>query len=80
MKSDVFFVISSAGFVVLSVLLAIAIFYAIRAFRTWGRILDKLEGNVESMGDTAKDMLEDVRDSNIFRFIAGRRKRNKKSE
>jgi hypothetical protein len=50
--------------------------YAIRAFRTWGRILAKLENNIGTMGDTAKDMLEDVRDSSVFRFLLGKRSKN----
>lgn len=78
MKSEIFFFISSIGFVVLTVLLSILIVYVIRTIHTWKRILDKLEDNIGDMGDTAKDMLEDVRDSTWFRFFAGKRKRSKK--
>ena len=77
-QSEIFFFISSVGFVVLFILLAFAFIYAIRAFRTWGRILDKLEENIGTMSDTAKNMLEDVHDSNVFRFLAGRRKKGTK--
>jgi hypothetical protein len=75
--ADLFFFISSVGFVVLFVLLAILILYATRALRTWGRILDKLEENLGTMGDTAQEMLEDVRESTVFRLLVGKRKSKK---
>ncbi len=75
MQSEVFFFISSIGFIVLFTLLAVLLFYAVRSLRTWDRILNKLENNIGTMGDTAKDMLEDVRDSTMFRFLVGRKKR-----
>lgn len=77
MQSEVFFFISSVGFIVLFVLVAIVLFYAIRSFRTWGRILDRLENNVGTIGDTAKEMVEDVRESTVFRLLIGRRKKKK---
>lgn len=80
MQSEIFFFISSVGFIILFGLIATALFYAVRAFRTWDRILNKFENNVGTMSDTAKDMLEDVRDSSVFRFLTGlkRRKERKK--
>ena len=80
MQSDVFFFISSVGFVILFFLLGVALFYAIRAFRTWDRILDKLEKNIGSMGDTAQEMVEDVRDSSVFRFLTMGKKKHAKSK
>jgi len=80
MQSDVFFFISSVGFVILFFLLGVALFYAIRAFRTWDRILDKLEKNIGSMGDTAQEMVEDVRDSSVFRFLTMGKKKQAKSK
>ncbi len=77
-QSEVFFFISSVGFVVLFILCAVVFFYVIKSFRTWDRILNKLEDNIGDMSDTAKDMLEDVRESTIFNFIVGRKKHTKK--
>lgn len=78
MQSNIFFFISSLGFIILFLLLAIVLFYAIRAFKTWDRILSKLENNIGAISDTAKDMVEDVRDSTVFRLLIGRKKKHHK--
>ena len=73
-QSQTFFLISSIGFVVLWVLVGIALIYIIRTARTFNRIVDKVEKDVEKIGDASKEMLLDLRDSAIFQFIFGKRK------
>lgn len=77
MKSDIFFFISSIGFIILFTLLGIAIYYLIRAFKKCDRILAKAEKDISHMGDTAKNMMEDVRDSTAFRLFVGKKKTKK---
>ena len=75
---DIFFLISSIGFVTLWILVAIFLVYLIRAMHTFSRILDQIEKGINSIGDTTKDMLEDMKDSAVFRFIFGKKRKGRK--
>ena len=66
LQSQVFFFISSVGFVTLWIMVAILLFQLIRATSSFNRIISKIEKNVDDIGDTTKEMLEDLRDSTIF--------------
>lgn len=77
-QSQTFFLISSIGFVLLWVLVGILLVYIIRATRTLNRILDRVEKDIENLGDTTKEMLLDLRDSVFFRFVFGERRKNRK--
>ncbi|MFZ1019534.1 MAG: DUF948 domain-containing protein [Minisyncoccia bacterium] len=78
-QSQVFFFISSIGFVFLWLLVAIFLFYLIRAMNTFSRIMDKVEKDMNNISDTTKDLFEDMRNSLIFNFLFGKKKRSKKS-
>ena len=78
-QSQVFFFISSIGFVLLWVLVAIFLFYLIRATKSFSKILDKVGDDIERMGDTTKEMLEDVRDSAVFGFLFRKKKKSRKN-
>ncbi|KND52114.1 MAG: hypothetical protein AB198_00905 [Parcubacteria bacterium C7867-003] len=77
-QSDVFFFISSIGFVVLWILTAIFLFYLIRTMNTFSRIMNKIEKDIDKIGDTTLELVEDMRESPVFRFILGRRRRSRK--
>lgn len=74
-QSQVFFFISSVGFIFLWILVAIFLFYLIRATNTFSRIMNKVEKDIDNIGDTTKEMLEDVRDSAVFNLLLGKKKR-----
>ncbi len=76
--SQVFFLISSVGFVVLWVFTAVFLFYLIRVTKTFSKTLEKIEKDVDKLGDTTKEMLEDVRDSVVFNLLFRKRKRKSK--
>ena len=78
LQSQVFFFISSIGFVVLWILTAVFLFYLIRATKVLSKIMDKIEKDVESVGDTTKEMLKDVRDSAVFNFLFRKKKKHRK--
>lgn len=78
MQADIFFFISSIGFVLLWIMMIVLLFYFIKATRTFSRIMENVEEDIDSLGDTTKEMLNDVRDSMIFNFIFKKRKRSKK--
>ena len=75
-KADIFFFISSLGFVFLWILVAIFLFYLIRATRTFSRIMNKVEENIDDVGDITKDMLEEVQDSTVFNFLFKKKKKS----
>ena len=77
-QSQIFFFISSVGFVLLWILAAIFLFYLIRATNTFSRIMNKLEKDIDEIGDTTKEMVEDMRDSTIFNFLFGKKRRHRK--
>ncbi|MDD5721091.1 MAG: hypothetical protein PHT16_01425 [Candidatus Pacebacteria bacterium] len=78
LQSQVFFFISSMGFVVLWILTAIFLFYLIRITRAFSRIMDKIEDNINEIGDTTKEMLGDLRDSALFSFFLRKKRKSRK--
>jgi len=79
-ESQVFFIISSVGFVLLWAFVAILLFYLIRITRSFSRIMDKIEGSVNKIGDTTKEMLEDLRDSTLFSFFLKKKRKSRKNK
>ncbi|MFA5791770.1 MAG: hypothetical protein WC884_01900 [Candidatus Paceibacterota bacterium] len=78
LQMQVFFFISSLGFVFLWILFAIFLFYLIRATKTFSRILKRIEKDVDNIGDTTKEMLDDMRESTIFNFLFRKKKKHRK--
>ncbi|MFA6552714.1 MAG: hypothetical protein WCT19_04430 [Candidatus Paceibacterota bacterium] len=78
LQSQVFFFISSIGFVTLWILVAVFLVYLIRATNTFSKIMSKVERDIDEIGDTTKEMVEDMRDSFIFNFLFRKKKRRRK--
>lgn len=55
--SELFFLISSIGFVILFILLVVLLYYLIRTVRS-------AKAHMESVSDAGKDLINDVRNSN----------------
>lgn len=77
LQSQIFFFISSIGFVILGILVAIVLICLLRSFNSLSKILKRAEKDIDSIGDTTKEILEDVRDSIIFRFLFRSKKKKK---
>jgi uncharacterized protein YoxC len=73
-QSQVFFFISSVGFIILGVFVGILLYYLIKASKTFKEILEKIEGDVEKIGDTSKEMLEEMHESWLFNFLFKKKK------
>ena len=56
-QTQVFFIISSVGFVTLWILVAIFLVYLIRATNTFSKIMEKIERDIDKIGDTTKEMV-----------------------
>jgi len=78
-QSQIFFFVSSVGFVVLWIFVSILLFYVIRATKTFSRIMSELEKDIEGISETTVDLLEDMRDSTIFNFLFRKKKRSRKN-
>jgi len=76
-QMQTFFFISSLGFISLWILVAIFLFYLIRAVRTFSKIMERVEKDIDSIGDTTKEVLEEVKDNAVFNFL--KKKKSKKS-
>lgn len=74
MQSQIFFFISSIGFIILGILVAIVLICLLRSLNSLSKILKRAEKDIDSIGDTTKEILEDVRDSSVFRFLFRRKK------
>ncbi len=75
MQSQVFFFISSIGFILLGILSVVILIYLIYLLNLFSRILKIIEKDINSIGDTTKDMIYEIRDSNIYRFVFGHKHR-----
>ena len=75
MKSEWFFFISSIGFVVIGLLLSVIMIYVIRALHAFTSLIEKMEAEVQNLGTTAQELLEDFQDSFIYRMIFKPRRR-----
>ena len=78
--SETFFIISSVGFVVLWILIAVVLLYILRALQTFSRIIKRLESDINTIGDTTLELLEDVRETTVYKFLFGRKKSKKASK
>lgn len=73
--ADIFFFIATIGFVFFFILLFVTLYYLIRLLKSANRMAEKVEANIETISDEAKDMVLDFRDSPIVSFLFGRKNR-----
>lgn len=77
-QAEVFFLISSIGFVTLWILVVIFLVYLIRIMHTFSRIMEKVEKDIDKISETTRDMFLDMRESTVFRFLFGKKRRGRK--
>ena len=75
-QADIFFFISSAGFILLFIALLVTLGYVIALLRSVYRITRKIEEDAAAIGDEAKELVMDIRHSRIFGWVIGKRRRN----
>ena len=79
LQSQTFFLISSVGFVILGILVSILLYYSIRATRIFLEIMSKVEKDIDQLGDTTREMLEEVKESAVFHFLFRKKKKHRKN-
>lgn len=77
-QSQVFFFISSLGFITLWVLAVVFLVYLIRATESFSKIMEKASKDIDEIGDTTKEMVEDMRDSAVFGFLFRKKRKSRK--
>ncbi len=80
MQSQIFFVISSIGFVILWILSAVFLVYLIRVIRIIHKIIKAIDKDVHQLSDKTKDVFLDIQDSLVFRLLFNKRKERKNSK
>lgn len=74
-KSDLFFFISSIGFALIGIMIIILLMYLIKAVRSFQGLVEKMESEINNLGDTANDLVDDIRNSFLYKFVFNPRKR-----
>ena len=75
MQSEIFFFISSIGFIIIGILGIILLILCIRMVSSFMRILERVELSMDSIGDVTMELIDDMRDSFFFKmFFRSRRK------
>lgn len=77
--ADIFFFISTIGFIIFGIMFIVLLYKIIKIADTLSRITKKVESGIDTIGDTTKEVIEDMKDSLLFRFLfKGRKKKTKK--
>jgi hypothetical protein len=76
--ADIFFFISSLGFVLVTLVILVGLFYIIRILQGVRRITDKIEAGIDTVGEDAKELVSDLRESMAFRMLFGGRKKKQR--
>lgn len=76
--ADIFFFIASIGFCIFIVLGTVLLVYIISTLHSVRNIMKKLEIDVDTIGDEAKEFLLDIQDSPLYRLFVGKKRRPRK--
>lgn len=79
-QANIFFFISSVGFIILGIFVSVFLYYLICVTSTLSRIVKRVEGDINNIGDTTKEMLDSMRENVIFNFLFGKKKRKQKEK
>jgi uncharacterized membrane protein len=75
--ADTFFLVATIGFSLLFLLIAVALLYLISLLKSIARISTKIEKDIDTIGDTAKQFVMQLWDSTIFSWIFGKKRKRK---
>lgn len=78
LKSDIFFFISSVSVVIITVIFIFVGFYLIKIMKNFSHISDRLKETVEGAASSLEEVGNDIKESIIFRFFFGKKKKSKK--
>jgi large-conductance mechanosensitive channel len=73
--SEIFFLVSTIGFVIVAAIIFVLIAHLIKAVRTFNSLAEKLDNEIDNLGDTAQVLVDDIRDSFIYKMIFSPKRR-----
>lgn len=77
--ANIFFYISSIGFIVIFIIFTIIGIYLISIISNIHRVVKRIRRDIETIGDTAKELVEELYDNSFFSlFFRKKKKYNKK--
>ncbi len=68
-NANIFFFISSVGFIILGILAIILMIKILQITTVFSRIIKRAEHDIDSLGDITREMLEEMHNSLLFRFL-----------
>lgn len=74
-NSDIFFFITSIFVVVLTIVLIIASFYIVKILKNFTDVSESLKNNVNKVGVDVRDIISNVKESSVFRFLFKRKEK-----
>ena len=75
LQSQIFFFISSLGFIILFILGAVILVYLIRVMRTFSKIIEKADKDIDAFRQAINDLLEGILNNPLFRLFSKSKKR-----
>ena len=75
LQSQIFFFISSLGFIILFILGAVILVYLIRVMRTFSKIIEKADKDIDAFRQAINDLLEGILNNSFFRLFSKSKKR-----
>lgn len=79
LHADIFFIISSFGFIIFFILITMILFAILRLTKKVERIADMVEKKIDVIGDEAEELFLGLQDSLVFRILFGSRRQRKVS-
>jgi len=77
LKSEIFFFITSVSVIIITIIFTIAGYYLIRIMKNLSNISDTLKKAVDNAESNIEEIGERVKESRIFNFIFGKKKKPK---
>jgi len=78
LKSEIFFFISSISVVLITVIFVIVGFYLVKIMRNFSHISERLKETVDSTASSLEEVGNDIKESTLFKFFFGKKKKSKK--
>lgn len=74
-KADIFFFITSIAVILVSIGILVALYYIVKAVDSFEKFSEKIEENMMDASEEVKEMAEDIRNSFLFSFLFGKKRR-----
>lgn len=77
LKSEIFFFISSVSIIIITIIMVVVGIYVIKIMRNFSHISDRLKETVDGAAASLEEVGNDIKESSVFSFFFGKKKRKK---